>query len=1027
MTEPNRSTLANALRVLAMDAVQQANSGHPGMPMGMADIAEALWRHHLRHDPNHPGWPDRDRFVLFNGHGSMLQYGLLHLSGYDVSIKDLKTFRQLHSKTPGHPEYGYAPGVETTTGPLGQGIANAVGMALAEKLLAAEFNRDGHAIVDHRTWVFLGDGCLMEGVSHEACSLAGTWGLGKLVAFWDDNGISIDGHTDGWFSDDTPARFEAYGWNVIRGVNGHDSAALDAAIAAARISVSKPTLICCKTTIGWGSPHKAGTHDSHGAPLGAAEVAATREALGWREPPFDIPETIRSAWDARPRGAALRADWKTRFDAYARAYPDLALELDRRLRDELPEGFGPGALQAVQAVADKGETIASRKASQNAIAALAPRLPELLGGSADLTGSNLTNWPACRSITPQGLAQGQGGTYVHYGVREFGMAAIMSGVALHGGYRPFGGTFLMFSEYARNALRMAALMKLNTIYVFTHDSIGLGEDGPTHQPVEQAATLRLLPNMDVWRPGDAVETQVAWTVALQSNDHPTSLILSRQNLPHQLRNDAQIDAIRRGGYVLREAQGATPSAVLIGTGSELSLAMAAQQTLAARGMHVRVVSMPSWFQFKRQDAAWQASVLPAGIPRVAVEAGVTAWWREVVGLDGAVVGIDTFGESGPALALYQHFGITSDAVVSAVQRVLGLTDSRIAPIARHGQQIWLDQLSRHLVASGELQRWVTEHAVAGVTSNPAIFAQALAQDTSYAPALTALRAQEKDLERRFEHLAIPDVQAACDVLRPLFERSHGDAGYVSFEVSPRLSRDADATLAAARRLWLEIGRPNAMIKIPATDECLPAITQAIAEGIHINVTLIFSRIQASRVFEACAEGLARRLAQGHGVSSVRAVASVFVSRLDTHVDAGLPDGHPLRGELGLANAKAIYAMWLDRFGGSSFAGLRAAGAHAPKCLWASTGVKNPQWRDTRYVEALIGPDTVNTVPDKTLEAFADHGEAIRTLDIDLDQALRVTEQAVTQGLDLDAVGDELQKAGLLQFEQAFDRLLQSVE
>lgn len=1026
MTEPTRSTLANALRVLAMDAVQQANSGHPGMPMGMADIAEAVWRHHLRHDPNMPGWPDRDRFVLSNGHGSMLLYGLLHLSGYDVSIDDLKAFRQLHSKTPGHPEYGYAPGVETTTGPLGQGLANAVGMAMAEKLLALEFNRDGHNIVDHRTWVFLGDGCLMEGVSHEACSLAGTWGLGKLIAFWDDNGISIDGHTDGWFSDDTPARFEAYGWNVIRNVNGHDSAALDAAIAAARESEERPTLICCKTTIGWGSPNKAGTHDSHGAPLGATEVAATRAALGWHESPFEIPDHVRSAWDGRAQGAAWRAEWKARFDDYAAAYPALAVELDRRLRDELPEGFGSAALQAVQAVANRGETIASRKASQNAITSLAPHLPELLGGSADLTGSNLTNWPACRSITPQNLAQGNTGNYLHYGVREFGMAAIMNGIALHGGYRPFGGTFLMFSEYARNALRMAALMKLNPIYVFTHDSIGLGEDGPTHQPVEQTATLRLLPNMDVWRPGDAVETQVAWTVALESTDHPTSLILSRQNLPHQQRDADQVEAIRRGGYVLSEAKGGAPRAVLIGTGSELSLAVVAQQALAAQGIPVRVVSLPSWFQFKRQDSAWQARVLPAGVPRIAVEAGVTGWWREVVGLDGAVVGIDSFGESGPAPALYQHFGITSDNVVNAARRTLGVTESRIAPIARHGQQIWLDQLSRHLVTSGELQRWVNEHAVAGVTSNPAIFAQALAQDASYAPALTILREQEEDLERRFERLAIPDVQAACDVLRPLFDGSRGDAGYVSFEVSPRLSRNADTTLAAARRLWKEIDRPNVMIKIPATEECLSAITDAIADGININVTLIFSRMQASRVFEACAAGLAKRLAQGLDASAVRAVASVFVSRLDAQVDAGLREGHPLRGELGLANAKSIYAMWLDRFGGSAFAELRAAGAHAPQCLWASTGVKNPQWRDTRYVEALIGPDTVNTVPDKTMEAFADHGEVARTLDVDLARASLLVRQAAEEGLDLDRVGETLQNAGLLQFEQAFEQLLHSV-
>lgn len=677
MTDPTRSTLAHALRVLAMDAVQQANSGHPGMPMGMADIAEALWRHHLRHDPAHPDWPNRDRFVLSNGHGSMLLYGLLHLSGYDLSIDDLRSFRQLHSKTPGHPEYGYAPGVETTTGPLGQGIANAVGMALAEKLLAAEFNREGHAIIDHRTWVFLGDGCLMEGVSHEACSLAGTWGLGKLTAFWDDNGISIDGHTAGWFGDDTPARFAAYGWHVIRSVDGHDPKALDAAIAEAAAQSVRPTLICCKTTIGFGSPNKAGTHDSHGAPLGAAEVAATRAALGWTRGPFEMPTEVRAAWDAREAGAQRHADWAARFDAYARAHPALAVELERRLKGELPEGFDAQAQQALEKVAAKGETIATRKASQNAIASLAPALPELLGGSADLTGSNLTNWPGCVSVTPGRLRAGKGGNYLHYGVREFGMAAILNGVALHGGFRGFVGTFLMFSEYARNALRMAALMKLNPIYVFTHDSIGLGEDGPTHQPVEQTASLRLMPNMDVWRPGDAVETQVAWTAALQSRDHPTSLVLSRQNLPHQPRSAEQLEAVARGGYVLKEAIGGTPRAVLIATGSELALAVAAQAELARQGVPVRVVSLPSWFQFRRQDAAWQASVLPPRVPRVAVEAGVTAGWREVVGLDGAVIGLDSFGECGPAAALFRHFGITTEAVVDATRKVLGLNPLRV--------------------------------------------------------------------------------------------------------------------------------------------------------------------------------------------------------------------------------------------------------------------------------------------------------------------------------------------------------------
>jgi transketolase len=1027
ITSVSQSTLANALRALAMDAVQQANSGHPGMPMGMADIAEVLWRHHLRHNPANPKWPDRDRFVLSNGHGSMLLYGLLHLTGYDLSIEDLKAFRQLHSKTPGHPEYNYTPGVETTSGPLGQGISNAVGMALAEKLMALEFNRPGHDVVDHHTWAFLGDGCLMEGISHEACALAGTWGLGKLIAFWDDNGISIDGHVKGWFSDDTPGRFEAYDWQVIRDVNGHDPVALEAAIACAKGNTAQPTLICCKTTIGFGSPNKAGTHDSHGAPLGAAEIAATRAALGWEHEPFVIPPEIYYAWNARQAGEFLETQWQQGLSAYATEYPSLAQEFERRMRGDLPKGFEASCASVLADVVAKAETIASRKASQNAIAALAKHVPELLGGSADLTGSNLTNWPGCRSVTPEGLGAGKGGNYLHFGVREFGMAAIMNGVVLHGGWRCFGGTFLMFSEYARNALRMSALMKLPTVYVFTHDSIGLGEDGPTHQPVEQLATLRMIPNMDVWRPADAVETQVAWNMAIQSKDHPSCLILSRQNLPHQARTDSQIGDIQRGGYVLSEPDGKPAQAILVATGSEITLAMSAQRELATKGVAVRVVSLPSWFAFQKQDKAWQSQVLPAGLPRVAVEAGVTGWWRQVVGLDGAVVGIDSFGESGPAASLYRHFGITVDAVVAATLRVLGITNSRIAAVAQHGQQIWLDKLSRSLVANGELNQWVEQHGVAGVTSNPAIFAQALATDPAYAPALQQLRTEESSLERRFERLAIPDVQAACDVLRELYERTQGEAGYVSFEVSPSLSRDGAATLAAARRLWGEIDRPNAMIKIPATPECLEAITMALDEGININVTLMFSPRHVTQVFEACTQGLERRHARGLPLQGVRSVASLFVSRVDTLLDTQLPpDELVLRGNIGIANARAAYGQWLNRFGGSSFAHLRAAGAQPPKCLWASTGVKNPAWRPTRYVEALIGPDTVNTVPDATLAAYAESGTSQRTLDTDLSSADEVLHRAAILGINLDAAGDQLQLDGLKQFEQAFEKLLQTV-
>ena len=662
VTPPSFNPVTGAVRALAMDAVQKAKSGHPGAPMGMAEIAEVVWRRHLRHNPANPKWADRDRFVLSNGHGSMLLYALLHLTGYDLPIEELKNFRQLHSKTPGHPEYGYTPGVETTTGPLGQGITNAVGMAIAEKVLAAEFNRPGHDVVDHRSFTFLGDGCLMEGISHEACSLAGTLGLGKLVAFYDDNAISIDGDVKGWFTDDTPKRFEAYGWQVIRDVPGHDGDAVDAAVRVALANTEQPTLICCKTIIGAGAPNKQGGHDVHGAPLGDAEIAAAREYIGWNHPPFEIPADIYAAWDARAAGAAREAQWNVQFEAYRAAHPELAAEFERRMAGELPADWNAHVASVLEQINTKAETIATRKASQNAIEAFAPKLPELMGGSADLAGSNLTLWSGAK-----GVSRDSGGNYIYYGVREFGMAAIANGITLHGGLIPYTATFLMFSEYARNALRMAALMKIRQIFVFTHDSIGLGEDGPTHQPVEQAATLRLMPNMDVWRPCDTMESAVAWAHAIERADGPSSLLFSRQNLAFQPRSAQQIANIRRGGYVLSEAAGGTPQAVILATGSEVALAIDAQKQLAEAGIAVRVVSMPSTNVFDRQDAAWKASVLPAGVPRVAVEAGVTDGWYKYVGLDGAVIGLDRFGESAPAGELFKHFGITAEAVARAVK------------------------------------------------------------------------------------------------------------------------------------------------------------------------------------------------------------------------------------------------------------------------------------------------------------------------------------------------------------------------
>ncbi len=664
---PSRKELANAVRALSMDAVQKAKSGHPGAPMGMADIAEVVWNDFLKHNPANPSWADRDRFVLSNGHGSMLIYSLLHLAGYELSMDEIKRFRQLHSKTPGHPEYGYAPGIETTTGPLGQGITNAVGMALAEKVLAGQFNRDGHHIVDHYTYVFLGDGCLMEGISHEACSLAGTLGLGKLVAFYDDNGISIDGHVEGWFTDDTPKRFEAYGWHVVRDVNGHDAEAVRKAVLEARSVNDKPTMICCKTVIGYGAPNLCGSHDCHGAPLGDDEIAATRENLGWKYEPFVIPDEIYAGWDGREKGAKAEQAWNEKFAAYQAAYPDLSSEFERRMRGELPKDWEQKALDFINTVNAKGETIASRKASQNALNGYGPALPELLGGSADLAGSNLTLWSGAKGVSNTV----SDGNYVYYGVREFGMSAMMNGVALHGGLIPYGGTFLMFSEYARNALRMAALMKIQSIFVYTHDSIGLGEDGPTHQPVEQVATLRYIPNMSLWRPADAVESAVAWKVAIERKAGPTGLVFSRQPLPHQERDEKTLRNINRGGYVLSDCDG-TPEAIVIATGSEVSLAVDAAKVLAEKGRKVRVVSMPSTDVYDAQDDDYRDAVLPSSVKaRVAVEAGVPDYWLKYVGLDGRVIGIKTFGESAPIADLYNHFGITVENVVEAVEAVIG--------------------------------------------------------------------------------------------------------------------------------------------------------------------------------------------------------------------------------------------------------------------------------------------------------------------------------------------------------------------
>ena len=662
-----RKVLANAIRVLSMDAVQKANSGHPGAPMGMADIAEVLWRDFLKHNPTNPKWADRDRFVLSNGHGSMLIYSLLHLTGYDLSIEDLKQFRQLHSKTPGHPEYGYAPGVETTTGPLGQGITNAVGMAIAEKTLAGQFNREGHEIVDHYTYAFLGDGCLMEGISHEACSLAGTLGLGKLIAFYDDNNISIDGHVDGWFSDDTAQRFEAYGWQVIRNVDGHDAEQIKFAIENAKAEKDRPTLIICKTIIGYGSPNKSASHDCHGAPLGNEEIELTRKALNWTYAPFEIPADVYAQWDAKAKGAEQERAWDAKFAAYEAAYPELAAEFKRRVSGELPANWAQESQAFVEKLQANPAAIASRKASQNAIEAYAHVLPELLGGSADLASSNLTLWSGSKPIRADHNVDGN---YINYGVREFGMSAIMNGIALHGGFIPYGATFLMFYEYAHNAVRMAALMKQRSIFVYTHDSIGLGEDGPPHQPVEQTASLRYIPNLETWRPADQVESAVAWKAAIERKEGPSALIFTRQNLQQQPRNAAQLADIARGGYILKDCAG-TPDLIFIATGSEVELAVKAAEVLEAEGKKVRVVSMPSTNVFDKQDAAYREAVLPKAVTkRVAIEAQLSDFWYKYVGFEGKIVGMNSFGESAPANELFKLFGFTVENVVAKAKEIL---------------------------------------------------------------------------------------------------------------------------------------------------------------------------------------------------------------------------------------------------------------------------------------------------------------------------------------------------------------------
>jgi len=1042
----------NTIRVLSFESVQKANSGHPGLPMGMADVAYVLWHNFLRHNPTNPSWVDRDRFILSAGHGSMLLYSLLHLTGYDLSLEQLQQFRQWGSLTPGHPEVGLTPGVEMTTGPLGQGFATAVGFAIAEAFLAEKFNKPTFKLINHYTYVLVSDGDLMEGISHEAASLAGHMKLGKLIYLYDDNEISIDGHTNLSYTEDRLKRFEAYGWHVQQ-IDGHNHEAIEQAIKQAQAVTNQPSIIACQTIIGYGSPNKAGSHHVHGAPLGPEEVNATKEHLGWpTDVEFYIPDDVlthfRSAIEA---GTTAEVEWHDRFRAYTAQYPTEATQLQRFLTGELPENW----TDSLPLFAADAKGMATRAASGKTLNAIAEILPNLIGGSADLAPSNntyLSDYPVFANDT-------FAGRNFHFGVREFGMTAALNGMALHGGVIPYGGTFFVFSDYSRPALRLAALSHIPAIYVFTHDSIGLGEDGPTHQPIEHLIALRAIPNLTVIRPADANETTQAWKVAIEKKDGPTALVLTRQNLPvydRTVMGDASGTA--KGGYLLLEVE--NPVLILIASGSEVEIMVQAQANLAEQGIAANVVSLPSWELFAQQSQAYRDQVLPPAIlARVAIEAGSPLGWAQWVGPYGETIGLEQFGASAPYKTLYNEFGLTVDNVITTSLAVIEKTkrislpshqpspnnklvfsqdSTKINPalqkLSNLGQSLWYDNIERALLEAGELERLVAEDCVVGVTSNPSIFEKAINNSTAYDAQIWEILETTPNISIKalYETLVITDIQRAADILRPIYNHTAGDDGYVSLEVSPTLAHDTAGTIAEAERLYQALNRPNVMIKIPATQAGLPAITEVIGKGINVNVTLIFSLQTYIDVATAYIAGLEKLAVNKGDISKVASVASFFISRVDALLDTQLAElnqakATALQGKLAIANAKAAYLAFQEIFSTDRFTLLRQRGARLQRPLWASTSTKNPAYSDVLYIEELIGPDTVNTAPPATIEYFKDHGQARAGLTEELANAPTLLAQATELGIDYEMAMQTLQNDGVKAFLDAFETLLQSLE
>jgi len=1038
------------IRTLAIDAIQKADSGHPGAPLGMAPVMYVLWDRLLQHDPAWPGFPNRDRFVLSMGHASMLLYATMHLTGYDVSLDDLRNFRQLHGQCAGHPECTLIPGVETTTGPLGQGIGNSVGMAIAERWLAAHFNRPGHTLVDHTVYAMCSDGDFMEGVGSEAASLAGHLGLSNLIWIYDNNGITIDGETNITFSENVAGRFQSYGWFVQRVREANNLDEVFVALEAARADSNRPALIIVDSRIGYGSPNRAGTSKAHGEPLGKEEVRLTKQALGW-DPDlyFHIPrEVARHMTDrARRHGAELSADWRRRFDAYAAEFPELARQWELMQSGELPDGWDENL--PVFNADPKG--IATRVAGSKALAALAAKVPWLIGGAADLAASTRTIVPD----SPLFSRENPAGRNIAFGIREHAMAAVINGLVLSK-LRAFGSTFLTFADYCRPAIRLAAMSHLPSIFVFTHDSVGLGEDGPTHQPIEHLASLRAMPNLDVIRPCDANETSVAWRYVMGVKDHPTALALTRQAVPTFDRTRcASADGLLRGAYILLDCPG-TPDVILIGTGSEVQHCLAAADRLAGEGIAARVVSMPCWEQFERQPQAYRDSVLPPGVrARVSIEAGATMGWSRYVGDAGVAIGIDRFGLSAPAKLVMKELGITADAVVEAARRVLqrqvaGTTETYDAPaagrraggdqrmtriqrIAALGQSIWCDCISRSMIDSGELARLI-DAGVVGLTSNPTIFQKAISQGAEYDDAIQALVADGKSAAEIYEALALRDIADAADLLRPIYDRTDGRDGFVSLEVNPHLADDTAGTVAEARALFGKLDRPNVFIKVPASEAGMPAIETLIADGINVNVTLIFALGMYDKVMHAYIRGVERLAERGGDLSRVASVASFFVSRVDTLVDARLQERiergevelADLLGKAAVANAKLAYERFKVVFLGEPFASLAAKGARVQRPLWASTSTKNPAYVDTIYVDTLIGSDTVNTLPPQTIEAVLDHAQCSVTIEQDLAAYSAAVERLEEAGIDMDDVTDELLRAGVKTFADSFDRLMADI-